>query len=133
MRRYLFSFAIASTFVAALVACTGRDRAGAEQPVRAGNTLFREASVTAPAQAEPGVPGEGPEPRGRTRVELERADSLGALNRLPGPNWSREPRLGRDRPGGRLVLGRNGERPARVPERRGRGRRTISAALRPAR
>ncbi len=57
MRRYLFSFAVASTFVAALVACTGRDRAGAEQPVRAGNMLFREASVTAPAQAEPGVPG----------------------------------------------------------------------------
>jgi serine protease Do len=39
------------------VACTGRDRAGAEQPARAGNALFKEASVTVPAQAEAPVPG----------------------------------------------------------------------------
>jgi serine protease Do len=58
MRRYLLSFAVASTFVAALVACTGRDRAGAEQPVRAANnTLFRETALTTPAPAEAGVPG----------------------------------------------------------------------------
>jgi len=57
MRRYLLSFLVASTFVAALVACTGRDRAGAEQPARAGNTLFKEASITVPAAPEAPVPG----------------------------------------------------------------------------
>jgi serine protease Do len=57
MRRFLLGFTITSTFVAALVACTGRDRAGAEQPAHAGNALFREASLTAPAPAEPAVPG----------------------------------------------------------------------------
>ena len=57
MRRFLLSFAIASTLVAALVACTGRDRAGAEQPARGGNALFVEASLTAPAPAEAAVPG----------------------------------------------------------------------------
>jgi serine protease Do len=57
MRRFLFAFASASTFIAALVACTGRDRAGAEQPDRAVNALFREASVTAPAPTEALVAG----------------------------------------------------------------------------
>jgi serine protease Do len=48
MRRFLLSFVVASTLVAALVACTGRDRAGADQPARAVNALFREASATTP-------------------------------------------------------------------------------------
>ncbi len=57
MRRYLLSFAVASTFVAALVACTGRDRAGAEQPARAGNGLYKEASVTTTTATDAAVPG----------------------------------------------------------------------------
>jgi serine protease Do len=57
MRRFLFSFAAASTLVAALVACTGRDRAGAEQPARAGNALFQEASYASPAAPEATIPG----------------------------------------------------------------------------
>jgi serine protease Do len=59
MRRFLFSFAAASTLVAALIACTGRDRAGAEQPVRSGDALFKEASLAAPAAADAVVPGGG--------------------------------------------------------------------------
>ncbi len=57
MRRFLLSFAVASSLVAALVACTGRDRAGAEQPVRPTSALFREAALNTPASAEPAVPG----------------------------------------------------------------------------
>jgi serine protease Do len=57
MRRFLFTFVAASAFIAALVACTGRDRAGAEQPSRAVNALFKEAAVTTPPQAEGAVPG----------------------------------------------------------------------------
>jgi serine protease Do len=57
MRRFLLSFVAATTLVAALVACTGRDHAGAEQPARAGNALFKEAVLTMPAPAESVVPG----------------------------------------------------------------------------
>jgi serine protease Do len=57
MRRFLLSFAVASSLVAALVACTGRDRAGAEQPARPTSSLFREAALTTPAAAEATVPG----------------------------------------------------------------------------
>jgi serine protease Do len=57
MRRFLLTFTVASTLVAALVACTGRDRAGAEQPARAGNALFKEASVLVTAPADAAVPG----------------------------------------------------------------------------
>ncbi len=57
MRRFLLTFVVASTFIAALVACTGRDHAGAEQPARAGNALFREASISTTAPADAAVPG----------------------------------------------------------------------------
>ena len=58
MRRFLLSFTVVSTLVAALVACTGTGRAGAEQPVRAGDTLFKEAAISTPvAPADRGVPG----------------------------------------------------------------------------
>ncbi len=57
MRRFLLSFIATTTLVAALVACTGRDRAGAEQPARAGSALFKEAALTTPAPAEAAVPG----------------------------------------------------------------------------
>jgi serine protease Do len=57
MRRFLLSFAAASTLIAALVACTGRDRAGAEQPSRSGNALFKEAALVAPSPADAAVPG----------------------------------------------------------------------------
>ncbi len=57
MRRFLLTFVAASTLVAALVACTGRDRAGAEQPAATPGGLFRDASLTTPAPAENVVPG----------------------------------------------------------------------------
>jgi serine protease Do len=55
MRRFLLSFAAVSTAIAALVACTGRDRAEAEQP-RAASALYQEASVTTAAAPEAAVP-----------------------------------------------------------------------------
>ncbi len=57
MRRFLLSFVAATALIAALVACTGRDRAGAEQPARAGNALFQEAVLASPAPADADVPG----------------------------------------------------------------------------
>jgi len=56
MRRILLSFLIASAAVAAVVACTGRDRAGADQPrveLPKVPGLFREAVAAAPSAEVP--------------------------------------------------------------------------------
>jgi serine protease Do len=52
MRRIILSFVFASAALALVVACTGQGRAGAEpRAAPAASTLYREASVTAPAQS----------------------------------------------------------------------------------
>jgi serine protease Do len=59
MRRQLISFAVASTLVAAVVACTGRDRASADS-AKPTSPLYREAALAVPPAtvpaAEPAIP-----------------------------------------------------------------------------